>query len=149
MPREPEINSTISLRIRIDWLACKDECVPGKAELVCEILVAAEGRPSAQAATADSAWAALPVPAPAGAVALTWQDDSVRIEVDGARRLEFYPFQDCLEPSHLIQDGAAEGESLILRLGEAKQVGAVKGILHQVMADGTVRNWTIDFSNET
>ncbi len=149
VPTGAQIGTKLSVPARIEWLACREECVPGKATMTLEFAVGNSMIKSSQAGKIEAALAAMPVPAPRGAVTANWQEDSIILQVEGAQALEFFPFNDCLEPAHLIQDGAAEGDSLILRLRNPGSNSSLKGILNQEMKDGSIRNWTIDFLNET
>lgn len=85
VPADARPGTTVQLAVTVKWLACREECIPGKSELALELPVAAD------AGAADPRWAGLfvealraqPAPAP-------WQGsaelvgDRVRIRVSGA-----------------------------------------------------------------
>lgn len=144
---DAQIGSTITIPVRIDWLACRDECVPGKAELNLDFLVGEQARPSPDSGLISSALALLPQPAPLERVAVTWPENSVVLAVKGAQALEFYPVADSREPTHLIDDGSVEGNVLQLRLRPGQEKRPLKGILHLKMTDGSLRNWTINLTS--
>lgn len=147
VPQDVTAGQKVKIPARIDWLVCRDECVPGKAELALEIPVAAEAGPGPGAADAGLARTRLPVPAPPDGVQAAWTAEQVTLTVAGAERLEFYPDQDCVPLRDLVTDGAGAGETLTLHLRPDPEAAAdLAGILHQRFPDGSTRNWTIEIS---
>lgn len=90
--------SRVQFSVQASWLACRDVCVPGRADAVIELEVARAGD-APQPAHADlfaRHAAALPGPLSAlGSVAPIWRRDerqvSVALVVPGARALEYFP----------------------------------------------------------
>jgi DsbC/DsbD-like thiol-disulfide interchange protein len=94
------------------WLACKDLCVPGQA--VLEVPV---GEPDPAAGELwERARLARPLPLPQDAVTIARDQAAIRLTVPGAARLVFIPAEDGPVLENLLQDGAAEAETLRLRL---------------------------------
>ncbi|MFA5940964.1 MAG: thioredoxin family protein [Sinimarinibacterium sp.] len=110
----------LTLAATAGWLACKDICIPGKAELSLSLPVSA--KPAIDPDWAPSftaARAALPVPArdwPAQ-FAVTGDSISLRIEsplLDGATQVAFFPYANDLVNHAAPQRLAAEGSRLRL-----------------------------------
>lgn len=146
VPLDAEPASQVAIPAQVNWLACKDACVPGQAKLTLVIDLADRARPTADLPLITKTLAAVPLPAPAGALSVVWSESHAELTVPGAARLAFYPDTDCLPLQDLVADGLREGETLLLRVAEPKPgQERLKGILHQQLEDGTPRNWTIDF----
>lgn len=145
VPSGAVIGQTVAIPARLDWLVCRDECVPGQAHLELKILVAERGQPSAEAQLFAAARAALPRPAPLAGCEIHWSDSSVEIVVPDAANLEFFPAVDCVRLSNIIADGSGSTDRLVLGLRSLTGgPGPLKGVLHQQVKDGSVRNWIID-----
>lgn len=126
-----------------DWLACREMCVPGRTPV--EVRFTGKPAPTDGAAALANARAALPKPAPRGGLQAEWSDGAVELIVPGALVLEFHPAADCARLVDAIVDGAAEGDRLRLRLRSGVNgFGPVRGILHQQLSDGSVRDWIVD-----
>jgi DsbC/DsbD-like thiol-disulfide interchange protein len=135
----------VSIPVRVNWLVCRDECVPGQADLQLQVTVADEFRPGPQDELVTAAMRELPWTAPPEKVSFTWTDDSVTVAVPGAVALEFYPDHDCGLLTDLIADGVSRSDHLVLRLRPKDgQVGPLKGILRPQLTDGSYRHWIID-----
>lgn len=131
----------IRLSARVDWLACKDECVPGQ-EILSLVFPDRKIGPDTEIATALSR---IPTPAPVGEIEVVWESASVKISVPEVVALEFYPYSDCLPLRDVLKDGSTQGESISLGLrAKPHEADRLKGILHQVLQDGSKRNWIID-----
>jgi DsbC/DsbD-like thiol-disulfide interchange protein len=91
----------VQFSVQASWLACRDVCVPGRAEAVIELEAARAGE-APQPAHADlfaRHAAALPRPLSAlGAADPTWRRDerqvAVALVVPAARTLEYFPASD-------------------------------------------------------
>jgi thiol:disulfide interchange protein DsbD len=137
--------SSVTISAELRWLVCSDVCIPEDAKVSLTLAV---GKPGASADTSPHAGrfehtrTLVPTPAERNpAVRVTATSDRGEIRVPGAVRLEFYPAKDCLPPANLIDDGAARGEALTVRLGEPydDQKGKPRrfaGVLMVVTAEG-------------
>lgn len=135
----------VNTTARVDWLACRDECVPGHADRSWQVRVAENSVPGAGAALLAGAREGLPRPAPQAAVTFAWTADSVTVTVPGAAGLEFFPDADCGRLTDLIADGQGRTDRLVLRLRpEDGRIGPLKGILRRELPDGSWQAWTID-----
>ncbi|MGE0452423.1 MAG: protein-disulfide reductase DsbD family protein [Vicinamibacteria bacterium] len=88
--------ASVSLRAKVDWLECKEACLPGKATLELTLPVKVDAKPSAaHAAAFASARAALPRPAGFAASA-AFSDKALSLEVRRAgalpREAYFFPY---------------------------------------------------------
>ena len=145
IPESAEVGAPVQVGVKLSWLACRRECVPGQESREVTVPVAAQARPTVVAGTRARALAAVPSPAPAGAVQVAKNKSEIILTVPGARELEFYPAEDCVPLLDLISDGRATGETLTLRLKAGpEQDRSLRGILHQRLADGGTRNWLIE-----
>ena len=141
VPASGAVGTQVDIPLQVDWLACKDACVPGQAKTSLKLTVAERTAPSAEFATIEKVLAAVPVPAPEGAPTMAW----VELEVADATGLAFYPDQDCLALADLVRDGEVDSGRLKLELGKAVEGQTrLKGILKQQLSGGTTRHWTIN-----
>ncbi|NNN06939.1 MAG: hypothetical protein HKL90_13665 [Elusimicrobia bacterium] len=81
------------LAAKVDWLECKDACVPGKARLTLGVAVAADSKMDAAGADAvEQARARVPRLDPAAASGALWDGTRVRLRLNGREPLaEFFP----------------------------------------------------------
>jgi thiol:disulfide interchange protein DsbD len=146
-PRDLEPGSEVTLVCRLDWLACKEVCVPGQG--VASVTLAVRGpaggdgererRRAAETAGGEEtlrrfreARERLPVPAtvPPPGVRWTWTEGAFVVEADGARRLAFYPYLDSAPLASLLRDGASETGRLTLHPAENPGTpGVLSGVL--------------------
>ena len=145
VPVSAQVGQKVTIPAKLDWLVCRDECVPGSAKLELEFRIADRAQATGDADLITQVVDALPVPAPPSGFGLSWGESSVEIVVPDADSLEFYPAADCGLMVDLITDGVGSSGRLVLRLrAKDGQIGPVKGILHQQLPDGSQRNWLID-----
>lgn len=149
VPAGTMVPGSLALRCHVEWLACKDICVPGKADLALDLPTAAAGsRPEASDAAAELAAArrALPRPlAAAGdAVRIARQDDVVAITVRGAAHLAFFPATGSARPVDLLHDGARDGDQLRLPLRGDDASLPLLGVLAITDRDGDVAYYQVD-----
>lgn len=145
VPVSAQVGQKVTIPVQLDWLVCRDECVPGQAKLELEIQIADQAQNTGDADLIARVVGALPYIAPADGIEFLWGESSVEMVVPDAENLEFYPAADCGLLVDLIKDGVGSDGRLVLRLrAKDGQVGPVKGILHQQLSDGSQRNWLID-----
>lgn len=122
----------VKFEAELSWLACERVCVAESAKVDLTLKVAGEGEKPLDAAGRGlilAARAALPKPiadAKAKVVAVVL-DGSLIVEAPGASRIEFYPFEECVEIPDLASRGAVKGARLALPLGSEE--GEVKGVV--------------------
>jgi len=148
VPASAVVGAQVDIPLQVDWLACKDACVPGQAKTSLRLTVAEQTTPAAELATIEKALAAVPVSAPEGAPDVTWTDGWVELEVAGATGLAFFPDQDCLALADLVRDGEVDSGRLKLELGKAVNGQTrLKGILRQSYPGEEIRHWTINLQS--
>ena len=116
----------------VDWLICKEACIPEQAEVALVVHlspepVAPDGGDDAHAI--HGALERVPEPAPEGLVQSTWNGGTITILVDSADRLEFYPHREGAMPLDLLDQGAADGNRLRLAFAENTLDRGVSGVL--------------------
>jgi thiol:disulfide interchange protein DsbD len=137
VPATAKPGSTVPLKAKVNWLVCKDTCVPESADVTLTIPIAAADAPPQRSPDADliqASRARLPRPlkdAPGGAgVKVTWTPNAVTIDVPGAQALAFYPYDTSVTPANLIRDGERRGESLTISIDANS---AVRNLLDGVL----------------
>jgi hypothetical protein len=134
VPPDPVAAAGQEIRARWRWLACRTECVPGDTTLV----VTVPYRLEAAAAAPPGAEPVFPAPLPEGSHTTAWEGADLVIRAPGARRVRFFPFEDCGRLVDLLADGEAQGDLLRLRFVPAGDtVGPARGLL-QVETDHDV-----------
>lgn len=135
----------LTISAAVDYLICKDACVPEKAVANATIDVSGDA-PAAPAAGAvpeplKTAVARLPQSGDAAtkAVRVEWTADAVRVAVDGAKTLKFFPQDDCVGFDNLIRDGQSSGAALRLALastGGSGEPDVLSGVVEVEREDG-------------
>jgi len=144
--------STSRIRASVEWLVCKDVCVPAFAELSLDVPVVSGGDEevarSADGERFDRTRARLPKPwsEPGLKRSLGWDGRTLVLEVPGAAEVLFYPRTQCLALENKYEDTRAEGERLDLRFrapeGERTRV---RGIVEAKSREGrTIGLWEVD-----
>jgi DsbC/DsbD-like thiol-disulfide interchange protein len=133
--------STVTLRVHVGWMVCKEACQLGEADLTLELPVLPEGArttPSAEAPLFAEARArtAQPLPAQAAPLTATWEADALQLRAPGAAALAFYPDADAPAFADLPRDGARSADSLVLRLREGEAPAPVRGVAELRWPDG-------------
>jgi len=148
VPADLEVGSQVTLAADLAWLACRQECVPGKATVTLTLPVAGgTQRTSAGEAALRQAESLLPMAVPAGGLAFRWEGTTLNLNVPGARTLEFYPAWECGDLVDLLHDGESATDRLALRFRTtAGQAGPARGVL-RVDSGGTApAAWYLEIS---
>ena len=136
----------VTLRAKLDWMACKDRCLLGATEASLRLPLAQPGSTPARSpdapllAETDAGtprpWPTAEAPGDHGTrggpppVAASIEGDRLRCSAPRAESLAFVPDTDCVGLPDLVDHGAAPGESLTLALDPARAAGArVRGCL--------------------
>lgn len=140
VPPDPVAAAGQEISARWRWLACRDECVPGDTTLTVTVPYRLEAAASAPPGAAPI----YPAPLPADSYTTAWEGETLVVRAAGARRLRFFPFDDCGRLADLLADGEAQGDLLRLRCVPAEDaVGPVRGLL-QVETDNDVLTGPFD-----
>lgn len=109
---------TVRIEADLEWLVCKEECIPGGAKVSIELPVKPRGdnvEPSAEAAMFKAATErvpkALPKPLPQW-LTVRMDERSLEVLATGATFIAFYPYEKCQRPIDLIREGEVRGERL-------------------------------------
>ncbi|GIW74060.1 MAG: hypothetical protein KatS3mg103_0582 [Phycisphaerales bacterium] len=163
----------LPIRAEVEWLVCKDVCLPGVATVATTLRVVPMGNatpleptPLDPSSPIGQAVQRLPVPilpadAPQGQpgqdasgstvpLTLRWQDQAVVVQADGAQALAFYPSARCVWLADPLRDAQAQGPTLTLRLARPEDdlSGAserrLRGVIEVQAESG--RSWyAVDF----
>lgn len=118
------------LQAKVDWLECKDVCIPGSAELKLALPVRATAKPTQHAAEFDAARRLVPVVVPGLAAKATSEANRIRIAftVPAERKLdtlEFFPLAESrIEPAAAQVLSRTDGVALYLTAAQGAQAGA-------------------------
>ncbi len=134
-PEEIGEGATVAITADIEWLVCKEACLPGWKSLTLT-LPAGSARPGVSAKPSDAAplfrWADARTPRPIeeseGRIRIERTGEVVTIRAAGAQRLEFYPGPGSAELYDRFNDPVAEGDTLRLRLRPGRDQ-PLKGVL--------------------
>lgn len=133
-PAEFGEGGEVTITADVEWLVCKEACLPGWKSLTITLPVAMGG-PSASPKPSQSAplfrWAEARTPRPfeeaEGRIRIERSGGVVTVKVDGAERLEFYPGPGSVELADRFNDAVADGDTLRLRL--RSNDGTLRGVL--------------------
>jgi hypothetical protein len=141
-PHHAPMDGSITVEADIQWLACKEMCVPGRSAMTLEIPVRSHAEtPDPNSATV--AVARLPGALPENALDTEWEGPVFRIGHPGVRRLTFMPTDDCGPLVDLLKDG--QGERLALRFKpKGETAGPVRGLITIENNGGQVQTYRID-----
>lgn len=148
----------VTIGASVEWLVCKDVCLPGSATLELTLPVQASvvgrGMPELSRHASEFGQArkrhAMPMPKPASeqsqGFSVEWLDSTLIVAQDGARALRFYPRTNCVDLVDVIADGEAKGDELKLRTEAAALAagGRVRGVLELEFRDGRRRWHSVD-----
>jgi thiol:disulfide interchange protein DsbD len=142
-PAKAEVGREGAIRADIQWLACKDMCVPGKETLSFPVPVKTTTE-SVAPSPALAAAGRLPDPLPENLLETRWEGPVFHIHRSGARLLTFMPTADCGRLVDLLHDG--QGERLALRFKpQGDTVGPVRGLITIEDNRGQASAYRIDF----
>ena len=137
----------------MEWLACREVCVPGQDSATIALLIAetdtdlwraADREPSPDTARRlAEARDRIPVPLVDGELTWEWSDSALVITAEEAEFLGFYPDARSVTPEHLIEDGESGGGRLSLRLPEDPCDAEFLSGVVEVRHDGTPRFFTL------
>lgn len=117
----PDARGPVTLEAALNWLVCEQICLPGAADVRLTLDVVGPDRTpeaSADAALFGAARARLPrsTPKEESRVRFERTGTDVTIRVPGAARIAFYPGVSSAPVAALLRDGAADGDTLRLRV---------------------------------
>jgi DsbC/DsbD-like thiol-disulfide interchange protein len=122
VPEDAAPGDRVTFVGQLDWVACKEACVLGKGRVELKLPVG-HGAPDDATSTSgkfrndfQEARSRIPLPLDDNQrdVRWAWKGNTLSIDAPEARRLAFYPYQDCTRLEDPIRDGVAEGSRLTL-----------------------------------
>ncbi|MEN8006376.1 MAG: protein-disulfide reductase DsbD domain-containing protein [Candidatus Krumholzibacteriota bacterium] len=142
-PDDAEVGGKVDIKADIQWLACRDMCVPGRTSLSVRVPVGNHAD-TEEPNLASEAAARLPKPLPDRTLETAWEGATFHIHHPRARRLTFMPTDDCGPLVDLLNDG--RGDRLALRFKpRGDTVGPVRGLVTIEVEGGDARTYTIGF----
>lgn len=131
---EDAAGTTLAFAAEVDWLVCKEACVPGYAQVrltmpVAEIGVSeGEAVATEHAAAFEAARARLPDPyiESDSAVKVRVTRGVVEIDAPGARTVSYYPQSEAARAEDLLQRGQSGEQRLRLRLAPYDRAALAK-----------------------
>lgn len=144
VPADARIGDLVELKARLDWLVCRDLCLPESAEVALRLPVRASAAPDEAAAPLFvETRASLPVRDSKEALAIR-EGKMVVFEVPGAQALVFYPGPGSARLANPIRDAAGTGARLTLSLAEADTAETpVEGVIEVTRPGGTLSFITV------
>lgn len=123
----------VTLKAKLNWLVCKDGCIPEEAAVELTLPVVAAGTPTKETPEAKviaEARARVPVPVPTDAgVEASLSEQKLSVRVKGASALAFYPDQGDFILALPIEQAAATADALDIEVELLEPTSTVSGVL--------------------
>lgn len=147
VPESAAPGEPIMIGASLDWLECRDYCLPGSARV--EITLPVTDAPPAKSPDAkrfDEARRRLPRPLPdtGSPVELTWKGTRLNIHAPGAASLAFYPKSASMPMVRPIEQGAADADVLSIEFEPRGENDRAVGVLEVARAKGPSEIYAID-----
>jgi thiol:disulfide interchange protein DsbD len=126
------VTDQIALRARVQWLVCREACVPGERRVELRLPLSNAPSPSADRPLFDQTRARLPrtiADQPSPAFTAAWEGRSLRLACAGAVRMTFFPYEDEPLPADALAAGHAASDRLALHYPAAEPGNRVRGVL--------------------
>lgn len=147
---EARVGEEITLSFALDWLVCKDVCIPGWETVTLTLPVVAEqSEPdAAHAKVFAESRARIPRPLPESErlLQVDWNGPTATVRARGAFRLAYYPDTDASPVPDLFTSGEAESDTMQLR-PEAPHL--LSGVIEIFARDGNSRVFRFRSSPES
>lgn len=130
VPVDARPGEMMTVRAEVDWLVCKEVCLPGYAEVRLSIPVGEVGTeppPSGWASAFEVAWARVPVEAglTGHSIEARIARGSVEVLAPGSTRVSYYPQSEAARAEDLLRRGVSVSGRMALRLSP-REAGAVR-----------------------
>jgi DsbC/DsbD-like thiol-disulfide interchange protein len=140
VPEDVKTGEWATIRGHMEWLACREVCVPGQGDATITLLIAETGTDLWQAADREpspdaarrfaEAHDRTPVSLAEDELTWEWAEGALVIAAEGADFLGFYPDANSVTPEFLVEDGESGTGRLSLRLPEDPgDVGFLSGVV--------------------
>lgn len=144
-PSNSATDGRVTIRANLDWLVCREACVPGERTLELTLPIGSDAIPSEFAALLSESSRAMPqVAGSPGAEELqlrtAWREGELTIECPGATRLVWLPYE--LEHAwaeDMIERGVSDGATIAIPYssGVAREE-VVRGVLQATRGGKTI-----------
>lgn len=124
--------SAIELAAKVDWLVCKDLCLPGAAEVTMSLPIATSASAGKDATLFATARKSHPRVPRAGEASWSWEASTLVVRVAGASAMVFFPYEsdEGVTPSDMLTRGESRGEVMRLEYPEeVNRASRVRGVL--------------------
>lgn len=147
VPGDAKVGDRVRLAVRAKWLVCREECIPGRADLAIELPVAAEaGEDRAHAAAFEAADAATPVARDWNAVARI-ADGRVSIRGSGAELPSGDAVDAFVEQRRIVDNGKPalrrDGEGLVIEMKQSEYFATAPEAIDLVLRESPTRGTRI------
>ncbi len=153
VPEDAKPGEWATIRGHMEWLACREVCVPGQGDATVTLLIAEAGTDLWRAADREpssdttrrfaEARDRLPAPVEGSGLSWEWSEGTLVIMADDAEFLGFYPDLNSVTPENLVEDGESRTGRLSLRLPEDPgDAGFLSGVV-EVRQEGSPHFFTL------
>jgi thiol:disulfide interchange protein DsbD len=137
VPGDARVGDRVELKAHLDWLACRDLCLPESADVALRLPVRTQTEPDKAAAPLFAETRTRLPRHNSTEARATREGKMVVFEAPGAEGLVFYPGTASARLANPIRDAAGKGARLTLSLAEADTAGTpVEGVLEIIRPDG-------------
>ncbi len=144
VPEDFSSSEAVTIKAAVEWLGCKDVCIPGSAKLAIEFPFTAMGESLATSPDLDAVLQArgnIPLPAPGGSLTYAETEDSINLTFNWAGLekallgdVYFYVEQEGVVDSAKEQTYNHQGSNLVLSIPKSEYFGGdlnrVSGLLY-------------------
>lgn len=124
---------TLTISADVDWLVCKERCIPGRTTVSATFPVAADGKPSADAPLFAATRKNHPRRATAADnIETRWSGRELMIHADDAKQITFFPYEndEGVYPADMVRRGSAKADALRLQYpDDVTELKTVAGVL--------------------
>jgi len=135
-----EHGATLPVRARVDFLVCKDLCLPGTDRVETTLRIDERAR-TPRRTSARGAF-----PERLGARSASWESGKATLRVPDAASYVFFPLETCAPIEDLIRDGAQEGPEFTIKLRSNGAPPRLAGRLLVTHRDGTESHFDVDLT---
>lgn len=146
VPRQVRFGEKVTIRVKVDYLACADLCVPGTATAQIRLPIAVAGKPSPDKPLIDEAQSLIPETIASDAINAVADEKRIRIDVAPEagivqRSLDFFPLEEDVltlsdDPISVIPEDAGEPRAIYLTASETFAQTPLAKIRGVIVADG-------------
>lgn len=123
-----------TISAQVDWLVCREACIPGGAKVSVTLPVETAGAPlqagrRAELFTRTTQRLPRPLPELNSPISYTRNGDLLSLVAPGASKIAFYPANDCAPLENPLRNAQADGPGLDLSLSRPEQSTRIVGVV--------------------